>query len=148
MSHLIRSLCFVAVFFGFSSLASADEPTERIAVDPVDGFSEANSIATIVANERLLVRIVKWVDAPAESLFDRRGLVVAGGDGVRMPIKRMLEAKCFVYAPIEELPIEAIYRERLANHGLKVVPVALPSPRARLKRVQESQKQSLIAMLQ
>ncbi len=54
----------------------------------------------------------------------------------------------FIYCPGDESPIEAIYRERLMNHGVKVIPIALPSSRPSRKQIQKSQKQSLLAGLQ
>jgi hypothetical protein len=151
MAYLVRSVCFVATFVVFSTLAIADEPIERPTTCDDSDSLDIRGGGIVVANERLLDRITGWIDAPTECLFDRRGL--AGGEGDKLtvptlPITQMLHAKCLVYCPQNELPIEAIYRERLANHGVKVVPVAPPSRHPALKRNQESRKQSLIAVLQ
>jgi len=149
MLYLIRSACFVSVFFVAGSIASADDPIEPRSADVVGAFSDQGGPILVVANDRLLHLIVTWIDAPAECLFDRRGLAVGDDEQTTpaLPIARMLDAKCFVYVPSEELPLEAIYRERLANHGVKVVPIALPSPRRHLNEHQESQRQSLLAIL-
>lgn len=149
MSRLIRSVCLVAAVAAFTPVAAADESVKPRMIIVSHERPDAGGAAIVVANPRLLDLIATWIDAPAVSLFDRR---VLGNEDVlttaALPIARMLDAKFFVYCPGDELPIEAIYRERLANHGVKVIPVVLPSLRLSFKRNQESQKQALIAMLQ
>lgn len=153
-----RTLCLIVALSGGGAFAVADQPSLQQPTD-IRGSNVANQSAElttesshqsgpilVVAHKRLLDQISTWTDAPAECLFDREDL--PANDNRRtvpaLPIARLLNAKCYLYCPSEELPIEAIYRERLENHGVKVVPVASPSPR----RNQELQKSSLLAKLQ
>ena len=116
-----------------------------------DGPADQGTAEIVVANQRLLDLIVTWVDLPVECLFDPKGLLDDDADASilpALPIASMLDAKCFVYCPGDESPIEAIYRERMSNHGVKVIPIALPSSLPYWKRIEESQKQSLLAGIQ
>jgi hypothetical protein len=151
MLRLILLTSLVSSLVSGATHCSADEPAEpctrHVASDPTD----QSAIAIVVANQRLLDLIVTWIDSPAECLFDRDSLLDDGAEEPAspvLPIARMLEAKCFIYCPGDESPIEAIYRERLMNHGVKVIPIALPSSRPSRKQIQKSQKQSLLAGLQ
>ncbi|MCR9207433.1 MULTISPECIES: hypothetical protein [Rhodopirellula] len=149
-----RTLCLVVALAGCGPLATADQPSPQQLTDTASNIA-ANGTGEsvhedrpilVVAHKSLLDRIATWTDAPAECLFDRENLADDNAQRTvpALPIARLLNAKCYLYCPSEELPIEAIYRERLANHGVKVISIASPSQR----RNQELQKSALLAKLQ
>lgn len=149
-----RTLCLVVAMSGCGPFAAADQPSLQQPTDTADSnaangtgeLAHGNGPILVVAHKSLLDRIATWTDAPAECLFDRENLADDNAQRTvpALPIARLLNAKCFLYCPSEELPIEAIYRERLANHGVKVIPFASRSQR----HTQELQKSALLAKLQ
>ncbi|MFG0255792.1 MAG: hypothetical protein ACF787_11980 [Rhodopirellula sp. JB053] len=149
-----RTLCLAVALSACGPFAAADQPSPK-QPNGIAGNSDVNRAGAteqeegpilVVAHKRLLNRIATWTDAPAACLFDRGNLAtdVTQPTVPSLPIARLLKAKCYLYCPSEELPIEAIYRERLANHGVKVIPIASPSQR----RSNEQQKSALLATLQ
>lgn len=151
MLRLILSVGLLSSVVSVTTHCSADEPTQPCSPHVANEPADQSAVAIVVSNQRLLDLIVTWVDSPAACLFDRQGLLDDDADASilpALPIARMRDAKCFVYCPGDESPIEAIYRERMSNHGVKVIPIALPSSRPSWKQIQKSQKQTLLAGLQ
>ena len=153
MLYFARPICFVAIVAVSGLFAQADDSIQQPTTEPSVDVLPQRGPVLVVANTRLLDLITTWVDSPVETLFD--GQETTADDDHQMtptlPITRMLDAKCYLYCPSEESPIEAIYRERLANHGVKVVPVQSPNSRPSLRpgyrRQQESRTQLLTAMV-
>ncbi|MFG0266190.1 MAG: hypothetical protein ACF8AM_13745 [Rhodopirellula sp. JB055] len=149
-----RTLCLIVALAGCGPFAepaspSPQQPTDTTSNNAANSNSELvheEGPTLVVAHKSLLDRITPWTDVPAECLFDRENLADDNAQRTvpALPIARLLNAKCYLYCPSEELPIEAIYRERLANHGVKVIPIA---PRTQ-RRNQELQKSALLAKLQ
>jgi len=150
MSRLRHSTCLLVAFLFSGVSATAQDTTEQqTCLEAVEPTIQDRPML-VVANERMLHRIQAWIDVPTMCLFDRADQISDDTEEwarPTLPITQMLGARVFVYCPSDESMIEAIYRERLANHGVKIVPVVLESRRPAIHRRQDIQKQTLIALL-
>jgi len=142
--HPFEAFCFVAVLAVSCSFSYAEDPESHTSIE-----SASQDLVLVVANPRMRGLIATWTDASVECLFDG-GHRLEDGDRVALPslpIARMLRAKCYVYCPSDEHPIEAIYRERLANHGVQIISLSPPSARPSVNHRLGPQRQSLLAAL-
>lgn len=149
MPHLIRTFCFVSATAISFSFCHADDPHHPVPFEP-DRVPTKPEPVCVVANPRVHDLVTSWTDASVECLFDN-GCDTLKCDA-RMPspvisVARMLQARCYVYSPCDELPIEAIYRERLANHGVRIIHLQPPSQWRSMEDRNQIQQQSLLAAL-